>query len=72
MRDVVREIGDRGRDTARWKLEKRDRSAFPGRGGKREKKGRRQADIVYNQGSCSCHPLACRLMTVFILGYRPL
>lgn len=71
MRDTVMEIGVKERDTARWKLEKRDRSAFPGRGGKREKEGKRQADIVYNQGSCCCHPLACRFMRVFILCYCP-
>lgn len=38
MRDIVRKIGVRERDTARWKLEKRDRSSFPGRGGRRERK----------------------------------
>lgn len=44
--EKVREIGVRERDTVRWKLEKRDRSTFLERGGKREKVGEKQADIV--------------------------
>lgn len=36
-------------------LEKRQIS-ISREGRKERKEGRRQIDIVYNQGSCSCHP----------------
>lgn len=71
MRDVVREIGERGEILPDGNLRKGTDQHFQGgeeRG--RRKEGDRQTLFIIR--AAVHHPLACRRMRVFILGYCPL